>query len=446
MFAVPCLQSGGGGDYKTYGMLHNFSIVTCLLLEKQVRKSNYGDRLHYHQNSRSSTVPNCWHWPSSTTAPRVASNFCLPASRDFVFQHTPYILHPSIGSTDPQLIELSLINIKAMLDNVYLLSVLVSVVATIGLTWLFYPAILAAFSDSIEWESERLSSKLEDNTYVILSLVIPAYNEEARIPVMIEEAHRYLTSRDGRQLIERMVACAKLSGHDMANKTATIEWLIVNDGSTDDTCRVVKQKQKSKADNHHFWKLLTLKTNSGKGAAVKTGMLNAIGLFRLMVDADGATDFGTGLEDLVTRLELVLNGPSPSKNLIIFGSRAHLQKTTRRSFVRTILMLGFHFFVSILVSSKIKDTQCGFKLFSKESARACFSRLHLRRWAFDTELLILCKYLNVQVYEVAVPWHEIDGSKLATSKLALAIVSLSMLRDMICVRACYSLGIWGTRS
>ena len=71
-----------------------------------------------------------------------------------------------------------------------------------------------------------------------------------------------------------------------------------------------------------------------------------------------------------------------------------------------------------------------------------FTNLHLRRWAFDTELVVIAEKLSVLVSEVGVIWHEIDGSKLDVNKITLALVSLGMLRDMVCVRACYFLGIW----
>jgi dolichyl-phosphate beta-glucosyltransferase len=90
----------------------------------------------------------------------------------------------------------------------------------------------------------------------------------------------------------------------------------------------------------------------------------------------------------------------------------------------------------------VNDTQCGFKLFTRKAAMDLFGNLHLRRWAFDTELVMLAERLGILVSEVAVPLQEVDGSKLDTSKLALALVSMTMLRDMLCVRDCYSLGLW----
>jgi dolichyl-phosphate beta-glucosyltransferase len=71
-----------------------------------------------------------------------------------------------------------------------------------------------------------------------------------------------------------------------------------------------------------------------------------------------------------------------------------------------------------------------------------FHNLHLRRWAFDIELVVLASRLKLTIAEVGVPWHEVEGSKLDSSKVQLAIVAVGMLRDMLCVRLCYMLGIW----
>mmetsp|Transcript_969 Transcript_969/g.1372 ORF Transcript_969/g.1372 Transcript_969/m.1372 type:complete len:180 (+) Transcript_969:1-540(+) len=175
-------------------------------------------------------------------------------------------------------------------------------------------------------------------------------------------------------------------------------------------------------------------------------MLRTTGLLCLMVDADGATEFGKGLELVLSQLLNSLeDGTRLSTGAAVFGSRAHLVKdksVAQRSFVRNLLMHAFQFFVKFFVTTHVRDTQCGFKLFTRDATVAVFKNLHLRRWAFDTEVVVRAEQLGIPISEVSVPWHEVDGSKLSTSKLALAIVSLSMLRDMICVRACYALRIW----
>jgi dolichyl-phosphate beta-glucosyltransferase len=375
------------------------------------------------------------------------------------------------------------------IDNIlWLLSYLFSFLVTVGVSWIFYPALLVAWSDQTEWSETKLSSskdntesKNEETQPVLLSLVIPAYNEQDRIPIMLQTAHDFLNSTAGSVVLKRLLECSQqanyyedFSDYSKASgsvpRSTIVEWIVVNDGSKDETCRVVKefleQHDKQRVQDskccHHSWRLISLNPNCGKGAAVKTGMLNARGHFRLMVDADGATDFGPGLERVVEQLCLRLKvsendnddddkshgDTSNNKMVAIFGSRAHLQNEagSQRSLLRTILMHAFHFFVSLLVSNQIQDTQCGFKLFTQDAALAAFGNLHLRRWAFDTELVILSTpgngLLSMDLVEVGVPWQEIDGSKLNTSKFALAWVSLCMLRDMICVRACYSLQIW----
>jgi len=102
--------------------------------------------------------------------------------------------------------------------------------------------------------------------------------------------------------------------------------------------------------------------------------------------------------------------------------------------------------VTILCRSEIQDTQCGFKLFTRRTAALIFENLHLERWAFDIELIQLCARFGVPMAEVAVHWQEIEGSKLITSKLDIITTSLTMLRDMLCVRVCYSFGIWRVKT
>lgn len=354
-------------------------------------------------------------------------------------------------------------------------SILVTAVVTFGFLWILYPAWVVLVADILEWDVEELSlADTQRPQPPLLSLIIPAYNEQDRIPIMIRESFEYLTSERGKTLIQQLQSCSKMMpSNDNSLKEQkqseemqpVIEWLIVNDGSNDSTCDIVRETYTSiPSDSTSIgwkWKIVSLKRNAGKGAAVKTGMHLAEGTFHLMVDADGATEFGNGLENLTRELystiqkrQIIVSKKENNEErsianvkdsmIAVFGSRAHLEKksTVQRSMVRTILMKGFHFFVSIFVSTKVQDTQCGFKLFTQSASCLVFKNLHLRRWAFDTEIILLCDKQDIDILEVAVPWCEVDGSKLGTSKLALALVSISMLRDMICVRACYTFGIW----
>jgi len=107
-----------------------------------------------------------------------------------------------------------------------------------------------------------------------------------------------------------------------------------------------------------------------------------------------------------------------------------------------VLMKGFHFYVQVLVTRSVQDTQCGFKLFTRRAGKALFGTMHLYRWAFDTELIYLAEWLGVPIQEVAVNWHEVDGSKLIRSKLDVVTTSITMARDILCMRLSYLLGLW----
>ena len=272
---------------------------------------------------------------------------------------------------------------------------------TLALTWLFTPALVAASTRNLQWEETNLSmptkakGDLDENDkrlpVPVLSIVIPAYDEEGRIQRMLYDAHEFLESPTGKSVLKRLQVCASTL---YSNVAEGVEWIVVDDGSKDDTSGVVKASLES-LHSEDQWFLLALRANSGKGAAVKTGMLKAGGMFRLMVDADGATEFGPGLQRLVDQLESALTTKSVPRSdlLALFGSRAHLQKiqTNQRSYMRLFLMRAFHFFVSLFVGSRIKDTQCGFKLFTKKAAMIAFNSLHLHRWAFDIEVSFACR-------------------------------------------------------
>jgi dolichyl-phosphate beta-glucosyltransferase len=100
-------------------------------------------------------------------------------------------------------------------------------------------------------------------------------------------------------------------------------------------------------------------------------------------------------------------------------------------------MYGLHTVLRIAGVGHIRDTQCGFKLFSRAAARALFPRQRLASWIFDVELLLLAKTLGIPVAEVPVNWHEVAGSKLSVVR-----DSLQMLRDLLVLRANMLLGRW----
>lgn len=260
-----------------------------------------------------------------------------------------------------------------------------------------------------------LLSQLSDPSSVDLTVVIPAYNETERLPLMLSSAIDHLTSK----------------------KLHSFEILIVDDGSSDDTSDA-SLKLAGKYPDCDI-KIVTLEKNLGKGGAVRHGMLYSSGERLLMVDADGASRF-----DDLELLWKAMDGIAPNNGAgVVVGSRAHLVKTeavVKRSFIRNILMYGLHTILRIVGVGHIRDTQCGFKLFSRAAAQQIFPLQHLATWIFDVELLLLAKQLRIPVAEVPIDWHEVPGSK-----LNVVTASLQMLRDLLVVRANLLLGRWSVK-
>uniref|UniRef100_A0A8I6GKU7 dolichyl-phosphate beta-glucosyltransferase n=1 Tax=Rattus norvegicus TaxID=10116 RepID=A0A8I6GKU7_RAT len=235
-----------------------------------------------------------------------------------------------------------------------------------------------------------------------LSVVVPSYNEEKRLPVMMDEALNYLEKRQK---------------HD---RTFTYEVIVVDDGSEDQTSKVaLKYCQKYGSDKV---RVITLVQNRGKGGAVRMGVFSSRGEKILMADADGATKFPD-----VEKLEKGLSDLQPWP----------VKMGPRRSYFRTLLMYGFHFLVWFLCVKGIRDTQCGFKLLTREAAARTFSSLHIERWAFDVELLYIAQFLQIPIAEVAVNWTEIEGSKLVPFWSWL-----QMGKDLLFIRLRYLTGAW----
>eukprot|EP00096_Caligus_rogercresseyi_P002884 TRINITY_DN15245_c0_g1_i1.p1 TRINITY_DN15245_c0_g1~~TRINITY_DN15245_c0_g1_i1.p1 ORF type:complete len:317 (+),score=79.12 TRINITY_DN15245_c0_g1_i1:52-1002(+) len=244
-----------------------------------------------------------------------------------------------------------------------------------------------------------------------LSVVIPAYNEEERLPPMLEETIQYLKTQ----------------------KDISYEIIVVDDGSKDRTTRVALEEVKKLGSD--TFRVLTLCRNRGKGGAVRMGVLRSRGKRVLFADADGATHFPD--------LDKLQKAMDESGADIVCGSRAHLEDESiaSRSAFRTVLMKGFHLCVWLFGSRSIEDTQCGFKLFTREAARTLFNNLHIERWAFDVEIIKMGESLGMKIGEVAVKWQEIDGSKLDPMT-----ASIQMLIDLFMLWLRYALGLWSVKS
>jgi len=194
----------------------------------------------------------------------------------------------------------------------------------------------------------------------------------------------------------------------------SFEIVVVDDGSSDRTVEVAESAGPEV-------RVLKNPGNRGKGFSVRNGMLNAKGEWRLMSDAD----LSTPIEEL-NRLEAALvNGAQ-----IAIASRsidgAHLLK--RQSLARETSGRFFNLLVRALHLPGIKDTQCGFKLFSAPAAEAAFRNSTLDGFAFDVEALVLARRAGFKIAEVAVTWRNDEQSRVSLARGIAAFVDLFRLK------------------
>lgn len=217
----------------------------------------------------------------------------------------------------------------------------------------------------------------QDDGGVDLSVIIPAYNEEERLPAFLESVLTYL-HKDGR----------------------SFEVIVVDDGSADGTADAVTSIG---ADAPQL-RLVSHERNAGKGAAVRTGMTRARGRLCLFADADGATRMGE-----LPALEAAIDGGAD----IAIGSREGADKLVECSPLRRFLGRWFNRAVRMGSVKGIRDTQCGFKLFRRPSGTALFERVQEDGYAFDVEVLMIAQGEGLKVREVFVNWTEQPGSKVS---------------------------------
>jgi dolichyl-phosphate beta-glucosyltransferase len=208
-----------------------------------------------------------------------------------------------------------------------------------------------------------------------LSVVIPAYNEDRRIPETLEALQRYA-----------------------AGRFEAVEILVVDDGSSDGTADVARAFA-ARAASPVSVRVLSNGKNLGKGASVRSGMLAASEDWILMTDAD----LSTPIEDLPALYAALTDGGAD----VALGSRALAESRleVRQPLYREFMGRTFNRMVQLLLLGGIRDTQCGFKLFKREAARAIFSRAKVDRFAFDVEAVFLAQKLGLTVVEIPVTWR-----------------------------------------
>lgn len=222
------------------------------------------------------------------------------------------------------------------------------------------------------------------NSLPELSIVVPAYNEEARLPHSLARIREYL-----------------LRTHPES------EIIVVDDGSTDRTANVVRSLQKETP----ALRLLVNERNRGKGYSVRAGMLEARGEITLFTDAD--------LSAPIEEAEKLLSALRSAD--VAIGSRALdrslIQIHESRS--RELAGILFNLMVRIATGLPFKDTQCGFKAFRTDRVRMIFQQQTIERFGFDPEILFLAKRYGLRTVEVPVIWAHDPRTKVHMTRDSL---------------------------
>ncbi|MBX7143320.1 MAG: glycosyltransferase family 2 protein [Oligoflexia bacterium] len=237
-----------------------------------------------------------------------------------------------------------------------------------------------------------LDQQTPSDRAVDLSVVVPAFNEEWRLPPTLIDMVDYLDTRG-----------------------ISYEIIVVDDGSNDMTIDVVKKFERIRPQIS----LIRVPRNYGKGHAVRLGMLTAHGKAVLFADADGSTPFRE-----VERLEAELSKGAE----VVIGSRALASTDTKviTRWYRKFLGRAFNFCVNMLVLPSVADTQCGFKLFTGPAARFLFERQQSDGFSFDVEVLYIARKARMKIVEVPINWKNVPGSK-----VNLILDALRMFRDIM---------------
>lgn len=231
-----------------------------------------------------------------------------------------------------------------------------------------------------------------------LSIIIPAYNEEKRITDTLVSFSKYLQKID-----------------------FDYEIIVVDDGSTDKTVRVVQILQLTVPNI----RIIELPQNKGKGAAVREGMLKAEGKIRLFSDADGATP--------IVELDKVIQPILDEQAEISIGSRYHEDSDVQKKqpLYRVVWSRLANKIVQRLLLPGIVDPHCGFKAFTAEAANELFKQSKINEWSFDLEILALAKRMNYRIAEIPVKWIHDEASKGRLSQLPTEIKNVYRIKKQL---------------
>ena len=229
-----------------------------------------------------------------------------------------------------------------------------------------------------------------------LSVVIPAYNEQARLPESLGTAALWLGRQGG-----------------------PVEILVVDDGSHDGTAAVAEEFAARAREGPVAVRVLRNGRNRGKGYSIKHGVLEARGEFLLISDAD----FSTPIEELPRLFQPVEAGECD----LAIGSRGLPESRieVRQPWWREAMGRTFNLILRRLTGLPYRDTQCGFKVMRRKPVLPLFRAARIERFAYDVEILYLARKARLEVREIPVRWRDARGSKVHAAR-----DSLRMLREV----------------
>lgn len=229
-----------------------------------------------------------------------------------------------------------------------------------------------------------------------LSIVIPAYNEERRLPETLRQVLGWLAR----------------------GTFSFCEVIVVDDGSRDGTTQVVEDLARA----HPCLRLARNPGNRGKGYAVRNGMLQARGEWILYTDADLSTP--------ITEIEKLCRAAREQGAGIVIGSRAMDRGLVEvhQPALRELSGRCFNLVMRMVTGLPFQDTQCGFKLYRADAAREIFSRQKQDGFSFDVEDLLIAKKLGVKAVEVPVRWANVEGTKVRLSQGIKSFADLVKIR------------------
>lgn len=212
-----------------------------------------------------------------------------------------------------------------------------------------------------------------------ISIIYPIYNEQKRLSKTIKDIKKF----------------------DKSNNSIKKEYILVNDGSTDNTLSIIKKNFK----NNKRVKIINYRINRGKGYALKLGVAHSKNLWILTTDSDCS----------VSNFQLnswIKNNYINNKNFIYFGSRNLSKSVVKKKLTRIIFGKIFIFLSKFLFQINLSDTQCGFKLYKSIYAKKIFKKILTDGYMHDIEVCIIANKLNLKIIELPVKWTHMPDSKI----------------------------------